>query len=371
MDRKKIFVTGILGLVLCIALAHTPAWEVEAAPQPKVEVVFCLDTTGSMSGLIEGAKQKIWSIANQIVKGKPTPQLRIGLVGYRDYGDGYITRVFPLNDDLDAVFDDLMSFRAAGGGDTPEHVNKALHDAVHQIDWSRDQSTLKLIFLVGDCPPHMDYQDGYDYRKACREAVEKDIIINTVQCGDYEQTVSYWRKIARLGEGSYAAIPQEGGMKIVETPFDAELSQLNAALEGTIVAFGTAEEKDKSAKRRGKVSKMAPSMAAERAVYKSVDSEISSYDLIDAVHSNSVELEKLEDRYLPDEMRCMSLQQKRDYLAAKEKERQKIKAKIGKLSIKRDGYITEKLKETPDHDSFDEVVQEIIEYQAEGKGITY
>ena len=31
---------------------------------PRIEVVFVLDTTGSMSGLIEGAKQKIWSIAN-------------------------------------------------------------------------------------------------------------------------------------------------------------------------------------------------------------------------------------------------------------------------------------------------------------------
>src|SRR5689334_3810456 len=71
--------------------------------KPKVEVVFCLDTTGSMGGLIEAAKQKIWSISNQIASGKPTPDLKIGLVAYRDKTDAYITKVFDLTDDLDAV----------------------------------------------------------------------------------------------------------------------------------------------------------------------------------------------------------------------------------------------------------------------------
>ena len=34
-----------------------------AIAKPVVEVAFVLDTTGSMGGLIEGAKRKIWSIA--------------------------------------------------------------------------------------------------------------------------------------------------------------------------------------------------------------------------------------------------------------------------------------------------------------------
>ena len=35
--------------------------------KPHIEVCFVLDTTGSMGGLIEGAKQKIWSIANEMI----------------------------------------------------------------------------------------------------------------------------------------------------------------------------------------------------------------------------------------------------------------------------------------------------------------
>src|SRR5438552_12164021 len=94
--------------------------------KPQVEVVFCLDTTGSMGGLIDAAKQKIWSICNQIAGGKPTPQLKVGLVAYRDRGDEYVTKVTDLTDDLDAIHTQLMGFRAAGGGDFPESVNQAL-----------------------------------------------------------------------------------------------------------------------------------------------------------------------------------------------------------------------------------------------------
>src|SRR5213594_3107126 len=101
-----------------------------AAKKPKVEVVFCLDTTGSMGGLIDGAKAKIWAICNQIAGGKPTPDLKVGLVAYRDKGDVYITQVHDLTDDLDHVHAKLKTFTADGGGDIPEHVNQALFDAV-------------------------------------------------------------------------------------------------------------------------------------------------------------------------------------------------------------------------------------------------
>ena len=64
-----------------------------APARPRIEVCFVLDTTGSMRRLIEGAKQKIWSIANEMISAKPTPELRLGLIAYRDRGDEYVTRV--------------------------------------------------------------------------------------------------------------------------------------------------------------------------------------------------------------------------------------------------------------------------------------
>src|SRR4249919_2536157 len=114
---------------LLLAVGYHPA---TAAPverkdsKPQVEVVFCLDTTGSMGGLIEGAKQKIWSIVNQIASGRPIPEVKVGLLAYRDRGDAYITKLFELTTDLDEVHKNLKGFKAEAGGDTPESVNQAL-----------------------------------------------------------------------------------------------------------------------------------------------------------------------------------------------------------------------------------------------------
>src|SRR5262249_43283005 len=113
---SNILVPAVLALV---GLAM-PAKAAPAEPptgKPKVEVVFCLDTTGSMGGLIDGAKAKIWSLCNQIAGGKPTPDLKVGLVAYRDKGDAYITKVTDLTGDLDAVHGELKKFTADGGGD--------------------------------------------------------------------------------------------------------------------------------------------------------------------------------------------------------------------------------------------------------------
>ena len=108
--------------------------QVEKKDRPTLEVVFVLDTTSSMGSLIEGAKEKIWSIASRMASGKPSPRIRVGLVAFRDIGDSYVTKNFDLTEDLDTVYKNLKSFRAEGGGDTPEHVGRALGEAVKLID---------------------------------------------------------------------------------------------------------------------------------------------------------------------------------------------------------------------------------------------
>ena len=75
--------------------------------KPKVDLVFVLDTTGSMSGLIQTAKDKIWSIATTMASAQPTPEIRIGLVAYRDRGDRYVTKLVDLSSDLDHRLNDL------------------------------------------------------------------------------------------------------------------------------------------------------------------------------------------------------------------------------------------------------------------------
>ena len=172
------------GLLVGCLLAGTAARAQVSAPQrPSVEVVFVLDTTASMTGMIEGAKQRIWAIANEIAKGRPAPKVRMGLVAYRDKGDAYVTKVVDLSDNLDKTYSELMSFRAEGGGDTPEHVIAGLDDAVEKISWSSDPKTFKVVYLVGDAPPHEDYPEAPTLADVMQKAVRRGLVVNTVSCG--------------------------------------------------------------------------------------------------------------------------------------------------------------------------------------------
>ena len=143
------------------------------AEPSSIELVFCLDATGSMSGLISTAKTKIWEIVTGLAQSVPSPNIKLGFVFYRDRGDAYITKIVDLTYDIDSVYSELLAISAGGGGDTPEGVNEALHDAVTKLNWSTDGVVYRTIFVVGDCPPHMDYQDDVKYEVSCKLAKEK------------------------------------------------------------------------------------------------------------------------------------------------------------------------------------------------------
>ncbi len=209
----------------------------------RIEVVFVLDTTSSMSGLIEAAKEKIWSIATTMGSAQQNPDIRMGLVAFRDRGDAYITRSYDLSQDLDSMYANLMDFRAQGGGDGPESVNQALYDAVHDMSWSDDGNTYKVIFLVGDAPPHMDYPNDVKFPVTLETARHKGIVVNAIQSGQHQHTRPAWQQIAALGKGAYFQVEDSGNTVAVASPFDAELSALAAKLEATRLYFGDAETK--------------------------------------------------------------------------------------------------------------------------------
>jgi Mg-chelatase subunit ChlD len=178
----------------------------------EMDVVFCLDSTGSMGGEIQAAKEKIWEIANDILQGEPRPIVRFGVVTYRDKGDEYVVKKSPLTDDIDAVHEFLMSIQANGGGDGPEDVREALRCSVEEMDWKKSKQSVKVVFLVGDAPPHQDYSD----RPACSEtasaAVAKGININTIACGSMGGTgEAVWREIAELSDGDFQRLQRQSG----------------------------------------------------------------------------------------------------------------------------------------------------------------
>jgi len=365
--------------ILVLGLSASALCKEKVEEKPKVEVVFVLDTTGSMGGLIAGAKAKIWFIAEQIVTGEPTPEVRMGLVPYRDKGDEYVTKVFDLTDNIDQVYTDLMDFKADGGGDGPENVNQALYDAVHKVTWSDDAKTLKIIYLVGDYPPHNDYEDVQKYDKTAEEAIKKGIYINTILCGNNDVTQRVWLEIADASEGSFFAIGQSGDVIDIPTPYDGELAKLNSELVDTALSYGVAEEREAAGTLKASVKEMGdrPEAAASRAVFSAKAGKAvgGSKDLVtdaDSEEDISVMLGEIKDEELPEEMQKMTQEEREKYVAEKKVKRDEVTKKIEELSKKRGEFIKEELEKSEDKkEGFDLKVIEALKKQAEKKGITY
>jgi hypothetical protein len=330
-----------------------------------------------MGGLIEGAKQKIWSIANQLASGQPRPEVRIGLVAYRDRGDAYVTQHLDLTEDLDTVYARLRSFQAEGGGDGPESVQQALQEAVKRPSWSTGDGVYRVIFLVGDAPPHLDYQDDVPYAKSVESARQRGIVVNTVQCGGLAETTSVWREIARNGQGRFVAIAQDGAMVALATPMDDELATLNRSLAATVLPYGTREAQ---AEVKGKVDAAlaAPApAAASRLAYLEKNggrANLGRKDLVDAVREGSVDPSKLKAEELPEPLRALAPEARAEVVQKKAQERAEIQRQIGALSKERDAFLQkEEAKRTRDGaaKSFDGEVLEAIRDQAKKTGIAY
>ncbi len=369
--------TTTTALVLGMMAAVLPAARAAETGTPKrasVDVVFVLDTTGSMTGMIEGAKQRIWGIANEIAKGRPAPRVRMGLVAYRDKGDEYVTKVVDLSENLDKVYAQLMSFRADGGGDTPEHVIAGLDDAVEKISWSADPKTFKVVYLVGDAPPHEDYPDAPTLASVMQKAVRKGLVVNTVPCGGDPQMMAAFERIARSGEGKVLPVPQDGGMVAVPTPFDGELAALSGKLEGTGLAYGTggarAEAKADASLASAVRGMAAAPAAAERAVYKARAGFSGGSDLVEALETNRVSLSSLKEAELPDELKGLDADARAKKVAGLTAERRELKAKLDAVASRRAAWLK---KNAAAHkaDTFDARLTESLRAEGSRKGIVY
>jgi len=361
---------GTVFLMLCLAVSTAMA-----QPQKtRVEVAFVLDTTGSMSGLIEGAKKKIWSMANTIVDQNPDADIYVGLVGYRDIGDEYVTKLFPLTTDIQQIYGELLTFRADGGGDTPESVNEALDQAVTKLGWSdsKQVNASRIIFLVGDAPPHMNYKQDRKYPVVVGEAVQKGIIVNTVQCGDMKSTMRVWKEIAKLGKGEYMLIPQDGGqVLVIETPYDITIREIQIRINKTVIPYGSIHQQ-RQISEKAKMYEAAPAPAsADMASYvnksgKGAKAVTGRGDLVADSKTDPAILQNLKPEELPEELRAMSSKEREHYLAEQAREREELTHKLAEQVTLRDGYIKAKAAEMEavvPADSFDVNVSNALKKQ--------
>jgi hypothetical protein len=304
----------------------------------------------------------------------------MGLIAYRDRGDAYVTKRIDLSEDLDSMYAALVDFKAAGGGDGPESVNQALYEAVHEMSWSQDRETYKVVFLVGDAPPHMDYQDDVKYPETIAAALEKGILVNAIQCGQNGETAHRWQQIAQLGDGSYFLVEQAGSAVAIRSPFDEKLAELSAQLDDTRLYYGSREEQKKKQRKLDAADKLhavtSIESRARRATFNASPSGklnlLGEGELIDDLDSGRVDLSTIASDRLPQSMRAMAPEERQALVSETGRRRSELQRQIKELSDQRAVFLRKRVEEAGGaEDSLDHKIYAAVREQAKRKGIQY
>jgi hypothetical protein len=141
----------------------------------KVDVVLCLDTTGSMRDDIDSIRRLLIPLLERIIA--DFNGFRIGMVLYKDYYEAYLTRVIPFTDDFAQVRTVLNNIRVGGGRDIPEAVYEALYEGAVKFPWDADSN---LLILIGDAPPHPRQRGNVSKEMVDNAVEERGVKVNAI-----------------------------------------------------------------------------------------------------------------------------------------------------------------------------------------------
>jgi hypothetical protein len=345
---KGIVFTAALCLYTECQPAHSeanPAAATVAVKNQRIKLALLLDTSNSMDGLIEQAKSQLWKIVNELAAAKcsdgASPEISIALYEYGNdglsSGNGYIRQVSPLTGDLDVLSEKLFALTTNGGQEYCGHV---IRTALEQLQWSGEKNDLKMIFIAGNEPFS---QGSVSYEWACQYAKEKDVVVNTIFCGSFDEGIeTSWKRGADLGGGAYMSIEQNRKTVYIATPYDDQISAKNDALNATYVYYGASgaykkdqqRVQDSNAAQYGKANEVERTLSKSSKVYSN-----SSWDLIDASKDNAKIITDTKTDDLPQEMRSMTVEQRKNYVAQKAADRARIQAELQTLQKERRKYI--------------------------------
>jgi hypothetical protein len=340
-------------------------------------IALLLDTSNSMDGLIDQAKSQLWKIVNELAAAKcgdgSRPRIKIALYEYGNDGlpdsEGYIRQVSGLTDDLDLISEKLFALSTNGGN---EYCGQVIRTSLNQLAWSSYDADLKMIFIAGNEP---FTQGAVSYRLACSAAKEKGVVVNTIYCGDFDEGLrTNWKHGADITGGSYMSIEQNRKTVYISTPFDAQIDACNERLNKTYLYYGASGEQKKAAQATQDANAGSYGMAnkVERAVSKSSHAYInSSWDLVDASKEDESVIAATPPAQLPEEMRGMSAEQRKDYVAHKAGERQKIQSEIQELNKKRQAYIAAHTKPEDEKAMLDGAMIKAIREKAREKNFEW
>jgi hypothetical protein len=342
-----------------------------------VDLVICLDVSGSMQGLIDSAKLKLWDIVNELATVKPTPRLRVAIYSYGGQGgeytiaNGYTRKEVDLTTDLDKVYEKLNALRITGHD---EYVTGVSKRAPTEQDFSKDKHALKLIFVCGN--EEADQDPKVKLANLAKLTKEMDVIVNTIYCGPENDTIAPgWKAVAEQCGGKFASINMnKAGATVVATPFDKDLNALSGKLNGTYLFYGKAHEelKQNQVAQDSNATKAALGAGAARAATKGGDLYRNTQDVIDKLAEDSkFDVNKLKDDELPAELKKLKPEERTALIKKKTEERAELQKQIKELATKRAKHIEDETRKAPkdaSEKSLDDALKATIRTQAKDKG---
>lgn len=349
--------------------------ESNAKKETRIQVAILLDTSGSMHGLIEQAKSRLWTIVNTLTTLKyngKEPRIEIALYEYGSYnrykGD-YIRQITPLTTDLDLISQELFKLETGG---SEEYCGTVIHKAVRELEWGSLPSDMKLIYIAGN---ETFKQGNISYKKSIPNALEKDIYVNTIHCGDSRTGLrDLWKDAATLGKGKFFNIDHNAKVRYIETPYDDQIAECNIKLNNTYIGYGKVGQKMKTRQIQQDANAQSISLSnqAERAVSKSKEIyKNTSWDLVDMIKEDESKIADLEKEALPVELQNKSQKEIQAFIAEKEKERETIKKEINDLAAKRQDYINKTAAKEETADDLGNAISESVIALAKSKGYSF
>lgn len=343
-----------------------------------IQVAILLDTSGSMDGLIEQAKSRLWNIVNTLTTLKydgKAPKIEIALYEYGNDGidnRNWIRKVTPLTQDLDLISEKLFALRTNGG---TEYCGAVIKSATNELDWNGNDKSMKLIYIAGN---EEFNQEGINYKEAISDAKKKNIFVNTIFCGNREEGIrTFWQDGANLGGGKFFNIDSNQKVIFIETPYDIRISECNVKLNDTYIGYGSFgyEKKAMQVQQDVNAESVSASNKIERAVSKTKKSAYNNatWDIVDKAEADKNFVKNVNKKDLPKELQNKSTEELEKYVQQKSAERTQLQKEISDLAAKRQQYIDSEMKKRSNNETDDlgKAIEKSIHELASKNGYSY
>ncbi len=339
--------------------------------QNTIQVALLLDTSGSMSGLIEQAKSQLWNILNELSRtekdGEET-SLEIALYEYGNPNKASskyeINQLSNFTTDMDLVSEKLFSLTTSGGD---EYCGAMIQTSLEQLEWNSGDG-LKLIYIAGNEPFN---QGPISYHNSCEKATENGIVVNTIYCGSMDQGIlHFWKDGATACQGDFLTIEHNQATTYFSTPYDTKINQLNTQLNSTYIPYGKKgkQKKQNQLSQDFNANVYSQSNVVDRAAFKSSKKyKATDWDLVDAYKKDKNVLKN--SKIHADSLQNLSIAELEIAVEAAAARRAMINSEIQELDKKRRVYKMEN-NENKKESSLQDSMIKTIQKQAKAKGYT-